>query len=190
LPATELVRYRNGDSEVWAIFRNARPSRYATDGAVRVESSAFESQQRARLQLRSPAHLYDVRRREYLGHRDEFEFTLDPWRPTILTLSRRELPPPQVDLKKADSGSGQPVRLLITLPWAAPQVAERSEVVHVAVRDPAGRRIRHYESTLNFKGVSVSYTIPFASSDRRGDWTVSVYHPLSGRIENIAVRVD
>ena len=42
--------------------------------------------------LAQPAHVYDLRTQNYLGHIDRLNFTLDPWQPSLFALLPEQVP--------------------------------------------------------------------------------------------------
>jgi hypothetical protein len=42
--------------------------------------------------LAQPAHVYDLRTQQYLGHIGRLRFSLDPWQPSVFALTQNRLP--------------------------------------------------------------------------------------------------
>jgi hypothetical protein len=53
-------------------------------------------------------------------------------------------------------------------------------VVHLEVRDPAGKLVRHYSGNVTIENGRAKFAIPFALSDARGTWKVTAKDVVSG----------
>ncbi len=189
LPATELVRYRNGDTETWAIFRNSRTLRYAVDGSIQDGDSSFDSVESVKLKLPSAAHIYDVRGGKYLGRKSTLQFELDPWRPTLLTVSPRRLDDLNVAAENTSLAAGEEIKLNISVGNNAPAGNRPTEVVFIGVTSPDGGRVYHYEQKLLLTDNTLQHSIPLAVNDAKGDWSVTVSHPASGQLRKLVFTI-
>jgi hypothetical protein len=189
LPATEIVRYRNGDTETWAIFRNSPTLRYAVDGSIQAGDATFDTPESVKLKLPSASHIYDVRGEKYLGRRSSIEFVLDPWRPTLLTVSPRKLDDLNVAAKSTSLSAGEEIKLNISVGNNAQPGSRPTEAVHIGVTAPDGSRMYHYEQNILLSQPSVQHIVPLAVSDAKGDWTVTVTHPASGQSRKLVFSV-
>ncbi len=128
------------------------------------------------LHLPNLMYVYDIRARKAMGQKKELTLTVDPYDPTILVTSDTPLPEMQVSVpEKAQRGSA--VNIAVR---AAPAQAEVS-IFHVDVRDPQGNLVIYYSGNLIAKEGSGVKSIPLASNDMPGKWTVVVRDVLSGQ---------
>jgi len=181
LPGTELVRYRNGEQEILALFRNAQVRIVGIGGTEKVDNSAFEQEETIRLSLPRASHVYDLRAGRYLGHGSEFTLKLNPWWPTLLSLSYTRLSEITAVPSSASCRLGQPFKFKIDLLFSGePFPYCTKNVVAVRVFAPDGRRLSHYESKLVFSGSSSCFELPLAVSDLEGEYSVTFRHVSTG----------
>ena len=55
-------------------------------------NEALEKPVEVEATLAQPAHVYDLRTQQYLGHFDRLRFSLDPWQPSVFALTQDRLP--------------------------------------------------------------------------------------------------
>jgi hypothetical protein len=97
-----IHRYRTGAARLFAFERNID---YQMSEDLRQAGGNERLEQPVVLEasLLRPAHLYDLRNGRYLGLTDHFQFTLDPWEPTLIAATDTRLP------------EGDPVTALLNL---------------------------------------------------------------------------
>ncbi|HUU27798.1 MAG TPA: beta-galactosidase trimerization domain-containing protein [archaeon] len=190
LPGTELVRYQNGEQTVLALFRNPQMRVIGTGGTEKVDNSAFEKTETVSVKLPAPAHVYNVRGggtgEKYLGRGSVFKLTLDPWRPTILTVSSRHISSLDVTPSVKEIESGRPVSFSIDLKGADP-TSEINNIINVRVTGPHGLRLYHYDSNFGFTGTEAKFCLPFAVNDPAGQYRVAFRHISTALEKEIAI---
>jgi len=82
-PPAAAYRYRHGNARLLA-FERADLQEMGEDLKVRGGDNVAPVATEAR--LKSPAHVYDLRTRQYLGFTDRFSFTLDASQPSLFAL--------------------------------------------------------------------------------------------------------
>jgi len=82
-PPAAVYRYRHGNARLLA-FERVDVQEMGEDLKVHGGDNAAPATTEAR--LKSPAHVYDLRTRQYLGFADRFSFTLDPVQPSLFAL--------------------------------------------------------------------------------------------------------
>ncbi len=143
--------------------------------------SDFRSNQRfakpvtVHLHLPNAMYVYDTRARKALGEKQELTLTVDPYEPTILVASDTALPEMQISVPD-HAQRGSIVNIAV---HAAPAQADVS-IFHIDVRDPQGNRVLYYSGNLIAKQGGGVKSIPLASNDVAGKWTVTVQNMLSG----------
>ncbi|MEO6828390.1 MAG: alpha-amylase family protein, partial [Acidobacteriaceae bacterium] len=136
----------------------------------------FEKPVTVHLHLPSMKYVYDTRARKSLGQQRELTLTVDPYDPTILATSDTALPEMQVSVPDhARRGA------VIAVAVHAANTPAAVSVFHVDVRDPKGNRVLYYSGNVIARNGSGIRSIPLASNDVVGTWTVSVQDMLSGQ---------
>jgi Beta-galactosidase len=54
-------------------------------------NEALEKPMQIEAQLKEPAHIYDLRRQEYVGHTNTIHFELNPWQPSLFALTKEKV---------------------------------------------------------------------------------------------------
>jgi hypothetical protein len=137
------------------------------------------------LHLPNLMYVYDTRAGKALGQKKELTLTVDPYDPTILATSNTLLPEMQVSVPDhVQHGSVFNIAV-----HASPAQADVS-IFHVEVRDPQGNRILYYSGNLIARQGGGVKSIPLASNDMTGKWTVTVRDILSGQTITRSVGVE
>jgi beta-galactosidase len=144
----ELTRWTSGPVEIVSVFRHhgrAEP---------------------ARLDLRRPMYVYDLKGRRALGRQQIVDLTLTPFRAMFFAISPQPLAPVALQLAPAAS-AGSVARLTI----AAAPTAGRQAVV-LQVRLPDGRAADWVRRVVVADAQGVAVDVPVAYNDPGGTWTI------------------
>lgn len=137
------------------------------------------------LRLPSDMYIYDTMAGKSLGQHKELALTMDPYRPTILAVSDAPLPTMQVAVPaQAQRGS-----VLDVAVRSVPAQADTS-IFNVDVRDPQGKWMPYYSGNLIVHQGAGVKSIPLASNEQTGTWTVTVHDILSGQTVTRNVQVQ
>jgi len=129
-------------------------------------------------------YVYDVRKKKFLGNQQSLAVTVDPYEPTILSLTGTLPPHLEVSVPgEAAAGTVVPVGLRL------PQALSAFQVYHVDVLDPSGKRLLQYSGNVIAPGESALKLIPLAKNDVPGVWTIQVQDMLTGNIETRTLNV-
>jgi hypothetical protein len=182
----ETHTFRNGGVHYVALLSNPQ-LRVNELGPPEFKSNArFEKPQSVTLALPRELHVYDVRAGKPLGVRSSVAVTLDPYEPSVFTLSPAALPGLVISAP-AKLRRGETAQLGIA--FAAPTPAA-GHVVHVEVRDPSGADAPHYSGNVRAESGVAAKLIPFALSDPAGEWQVVVRDIMSGQTQSVKVGVE
>ena len=146
----EAVRWRNGEIELLALFR---------------ESGEPEP---ARVELPAARYVYDLRHHRALGKAKWFTTDIIPCRATFFALLPEAAPRPRLALS-ATARRGQVVTAELGVPGAAGQHALR-----VRARTPDGQAAEWWEQVVIVGREPVQVVLPVAYNDPRGRWQISV----------------
>jgi hypothetical protein len=127
--------------------------------------------------LPRPAFVYDLRAKSFLGRQRSLTLTLDDAAPTLLALAPTPLPAPELSAPQA-AHPGEWVRLRFGFSGASPTALH---VLHLALRDPAGRPVAAYATNVVTRQASVQRDIFLAENAPLGRWRVDVSDVLSGQ---------
>ncbi len=87
---TAVFRYRLGDARLLAFERNV-DYQGSEDLKQKGGNEALEKSVKISATLAAAAHVYDLRTGKYLGLVDQFNFTVDPWMPSLFALTSAKL---------------------------------------------------------------------------------------------------
>jgi hypothetical protein len=152
--AWECAEYELGEARIVGLIRDHRLT---------------EGPQTCQVRLGTPAHLYDMRAREYLGEGGATTVTLGRGETAMLAL----LPYIVTGITIAGDGTAQRVEI-----EAAGEITDH--VLHVTVRDPDGNLASAYTRNVAAPRGVADLHIPLALSDPAGRWTLTVGDVLSG----------
>jgi hypothetical protein len=88
--AVRTHRYHLGSARLLAFERNV-VWQMGEDLKQHGANAAFERPVSFEAKLSAPAHVYDLRSEQYLGHLDRIAVELDPWHPSLFALLDREI---------------------------------------------------------------------------------------------------
>ena len=152
--AWECARYELGEAEIVGLIRDHR---------------LVEEPQTCEVNFGRTAHIYDMRKREYIGETEKNLVTLGPGETAMFAVLPYEVDGLQV------IGAGAEMRASVL---AAGPVTDH--VFHVTVSDPAGNLSPAYTRNVLAPGGTADLRIPLALSDPAGEWSVTVRDVLSG----------
>lgn len=136
----------------------------------------FETPISVRLRLPRSLYVYNIRKRRALGLQNQLSLTVDAYEPTLLAVSESPLPTLKVQMPgQAKRGSIVEIGL-----QAAPTPA-KTQVFHVEVRNPQGRRMPDYSGNVIVDSGAGVKRIPLALNDATGRWQITVHDLLSGQ---------
>lgn len=152
--AWECARYELGLAEIVGLIRDHR---------------LCAEPQTCTVDFGRVAHIYDMRRREYLGETRAIETTLAPGEAACFAVLPYRVTGVQL------TGAGRDLRATVL---AEGEVGPH--VLHVSVTDPAGNPAPAYARNVSAPDGVADLHVPLAANDPVGTWTVSVRDALSG----------
>jgi hypothetical protein len=88
---TRIHRYKLGAHRLLAFERNIN-YQMSEDLKQAGGNESLEKPVEVEAKLDARAHVYDLRTGKYLGQVDRFQFTLDPWQPSLFAVARDKIP--------------------------------------------------------------------------------------------------
>ena len=126
--------------------------------------------------LPEPAHIWDVRTHEYLGHGERFKLSLD-LRPRFFAILRSN--PGRIELRvdplEAKPIPGKPLKVAGEVKGAT-----GVQSVHVRVYDSAGVELRWFRRNEIFHSNRFELSIPLSHSIQPGVYEIRAEHALTG----------
>lgn len=175
--------FRNGGATIVGLLSNPQ-LRVDELGPPEFKSNErFEKVRPLRLVAPDESYVYDVRKGVLLGKRKEVALTLDPYEPVILAF----LPIPADGVRIAMSNTAERGTTL-DVGFAGNSPAEVA-VLHVDVKDPAGKIVQHYSGNMFGTEGRGGMRIPFAMNDSPGKWEVQVRELLTGSTARGSIEV-
>lgn len=181
LTAAEVHTYHSGPGvRVISVGRSMQRSSEGPDRKKYENNAAFEKVETVTLDLDRESHVYDVLAGKYLGQGQKMEnIRLDPYVPTIWTLSDEELPALQSSTMEVEPNV---VEIQIaSLP------ADVLRVARVEVLTPAGAIAEHYCGNVLLHDGRGWHRIPFALNDAAGKWTVRIKDVATGQGSELTI---
>jgi hypothetical protein len=179
----EIHVFRNGGVRLVGLQSN--PELSAPGPSQSLWNKRFERPQTVVLTLPGERFVYDVRTARALGKLRRLTVQLDPYEPTILSVSMAAIPPPVVSspsrLRLGETGK---VALTVSGPSRA-----AVHVFHVDVVDPSGTIVPHYSGNLLAPDGRAATVLPLALNDTPGRWEIRVRDLLSGQLRVATLQV-
>jgi len=145
-------------------------------GLLRAAIDDGSQRQMTTLVIPEPAHVWDVRTHEYLGHGDRFKLSLD-LRPRFFAILRSN--PGRMNLRAAPLDTkpipGNPYRVSGEVENAA-----GVQSIHVQVYDSAGVELRWFRRNEIFHGNRFELSFPLSHSIKPGVYEIRAEHALTG----------
>jgi hypothetical protein len=163
----ELVRWRNGDGEVLALFRPGGDAEKTT------------------IMLPERRHVYDLRQRQYLGAVSEFETTILPRRATFFALTPAAVPAMDVTLPSRTATRGQVLQLSLKAPKA-----DGLRAALVQVSRPDGSDVEALRRVVLVDRAGATCWLPIACNDPAGKWTVRAVELFSNEARALPLIVE
>lgn len=162
----EIVRWRNGGTELVGLFRsNGEP-------------------EKATLTLPGARYVYDLRRRQCLGRLGSLSTEIIPSRATFFALTPEEVALPKVTLEPKAARRGQVVKVSLSCPGAS---GARAILVRASRPDKQGEESLRRVVMVDKGGASC--WLPIAYNDPAGSWTVSATELFTNRATVVRVTV-
>ncbi|MGC9318094.1 MAG: beta-galactosidase trimerization domain-containing protein [Armatimonadota bacterium] len=174
LPRTETRVWSNGDALVFGLWRQMENAWFNPQ----TDTLAGEPVP-ARVQLRSPMHVYDLRAGEHLGLVDRVDTRLRWGRASFFMALPYEIPQPVVALEPDDPGRGDVVTASITMDL--PGAAEERFAVWTEVIDPSGERPLWGQQVAVLDDGRAQVRAQVAHNDLPGTWRIRATELFSGR---------
>ena len=164
--------YQNTKKQT-AIYYNHGPLRWAAQNAT--------------LKLDQPAHLYDMRRKQYLGETATADFALRPGRPELFALLPYEVT--NVVTETPDTvQAGRPLTVPVRIATEAGDPGEHTVHVRLAPKDKPGEPT--FAGDFKLVDGTGTVTVPTAYNDAAGEWVLRVTDALTGIETKADVRVQ
>ena len=161
----ETVRFFNGRIQYVGIIKDN-----IIKGAV---------PQTVTIKLPYKSHLYDLRKKQYLGYTDSVNTLLTPLDPKVFALLPYEVKSVAVKMitDHVDAGTVAVVRATINIDAA--ELAGQ-HCIHVDVYSPAGQLMRLYGKNILTAESVITVKIPTALNDPAGQWKIKITDAATG----------
>jgi hypothetical protein len=181
----EVHTFRNGGVDVVGLLSN--PQLYVEDLGQpdTISNRRFEKARTVLLTLPAESYVYDVRAAKLLGMKKQITVQLEPFDPTVLSISPVPLPglmvsaPPRL-------GRGQSGQVGLSFSGFTPAA---NHVFRVEVVDPAGKIAPQYSGNVLAPAGKADKLLPLALNDQPGNWTIRVKDQLSGQVQTKSIEV-
>lgn len=163
LPQTETRAWQNGNALVFGLWRRMECAWFSPEtGTIAGEPVA------AKVTLRSPRHVYDLRAQKYLGKVTQFPTRLRWGRANFFLALPYRIEGVELHLSPSWPRPGQILKATIRL--KIPPSARERHAVFVEVIDPQGRPAAWGQQVVVLKGGSGQVQLPVAYNDPPGQW--------------------
>jgi hypothetical protein len=171
-----ICSWRSGDMKIVAVYRNYGLRVNELGPPEYQKQDALEVPMELKLDLGGEFAVYNTREGKFLGKQSSVTFPLDKYVPTIFAL----LPKEAGELKiKADDEAkcGDMVEVKLQLKNSD---SKTTHAFDVGVTGPDGNALRHLDANILAPGGKVEWKIPFALSDKPGEYTLHVRDVATG----------
>jgi hypothetical protein len=165
LKSTETRVWRTGDGLVFGLWRQMENEWFSPKSGTLAGKAAP-----AKVTLRSPQHIYDLRAHKYLGRTADVETALRWGRASFFLAVPYAIGPLDVDLSSRQPKAGETVT--VTLRLKVPAQAKETFAVHVEVLDPGGQELLWGRKVVLLKQGQGTVEIARAYNDTPGVWKV------------------
>lgn len=174
---------------------DVRISRFTRGNAlfIGIMSGTFnakeETTRHARISLPKAGHVYDMRRKRYLGLRRDMGLPLTTCRPVLLAVLEEAVTALTFDAQCTGAAATRELRLTGKLMGENGKPAADVHAVRLRIFGPDRLEREHYTGKVLTKGGQFSFTVPMALSDAPGQWFVSAEDVVSGIADSRFVEV-
>ena len=181
----EVHTFKNGGVHIVALLSN--PQLYIEDLGPKgtISNQRFEKPRAVLLTLPGGSYIYDVRTAKPWGGKKQVTIELDPYEPTILSVSLLPLPTLVVSAPSR-LGRGQSGQLGLSFSGASPAA---THVFRVDVLDPAGKIAPQYSGNVLAPNGRTGKLLPLALNDQAGNWTIRAKDLLTGQTQTKSLEV-
>ena len=159
LSACETVRFRDGEAEYVAIVKD--------------DDIADHAPVNAKIQFPANRHLFDLRRKRYVGRTQSIDLRIVPGVPELFALLPYQVRPPGITGIPPNCVPGQPVDLAIRLSATPPDAGTGRHVIRLELTDPTGKAVPHYAQNIELTDGTAKASMTFAFNDQPGTWTLA-----------------
>ena len=162
----ETVRWRNGDTDLVALFRDTGDPEQAT------------------VLLPRPRHVYDLRRRRYLGQVKSFGTGIVPRRATFFALTPEKVGSAKVTLAGKSARRGQVVKVSVSVPGAGGMRA-----VLMRAWKPDKQEAKSFRQVVTVGKAGATCCLPIAYNDPTGKWAVEAVELFTNKATAVPLHV-
>lgn len=130
-----------------------------------------------RIDFGGEAHMYDMRRKQYVGKAAEVETQVAPGDTALYACLPYRVTGVRVSAPDQISAGAE---LTVTATVSGEGATIGDHVLHVELLGPQGRPLWHYTRNLLAPGGKLEWKVPLALNEEPGEWTVRVRDVLSG----------
>ena len=152
-------------------------------------NATVERNQAATLRFAGATHVYDVRRKRYLGRRSAVPVTLQTCRAELFALLPQPLGELTLTAESTGTPAGRTLRTTGALRTGDGKPAGDWQVITLVLRDPTGNSRPAYQNKLQTAGGRFQATWTLAENDPAGRWAVEATDLISGLEERAWVQV-
>ena len=162
----ETSRWRNGDTQMLALFRQGGEG------------------ENVKVILPEARHVYDLRRREYLGEFASFSTKILPNRATFFALTPERVGPVKMLLGENTMARGQVARASVSVPGAG-----GARAVRISVWRPDKQEVKTLRQVVMVDQAEATCPLPIAYNDPTGTWTVKAVELLTNKVTTVPLQV-
>jgi beta-galactosidase len=163
----EVVRWREGDTQLLALFRERGELQNAT------------------VSLPEARHVYDLRQRQYLGRVGSFPTQIRPDQATFFALTPEKVGPVEIRLAQRALSRGQVAQVSMNVPGAG-----GTRAVRISVWKPDQQEVESLRRVVMVDPAGATCSLPIAYNDPAGTWTVQAVELFTNRITTAPLQVQ
>jgi len=160
----ECVRFKRGPVTILALQKKYKYT--------------ISSSEDFRAEFSEPFHVYDVRKRTYLGKKNTIPMHLAEGETAIIALLPYEVEALEISPRKLQVNAGETAEFDIALRVGGDSAA--NHIAHIEVIGPEGP-LSHYKAQELLEGGKGTYLLPLALNDTPGEWQLRATDVISGK---------
>jgi len=173
----ETQVFRNGGVNIVGLLSNPQLGVSDLGPPEVISNKRFETPRTVVLTLPRESYVYDLRAGKALGKKQQLTVALDPYEPTLFSVSPQPFPVLTV-FAPARLGRGETGRIGMSFSGMSQAALH---VFHVDAEDPAGRIVPQYSGNVLAPEGRADKLLPLATNDSTGAWKIRARDLMSGQ---------
>lgn len=122
-------------------------------------------------------HIYDVRKKSYIGNLDNFNVQILTLTPGIYAMLPEKIQPEKLSLEKSAVSQGESLAYHIKAEGDKQRIPS---TIRIELTSPSGATVAHYSQNIRMNANEYNGTFRTAFNEEKGKWKISINNIISG----------